>query len=251
MANVRTRTRARCRRSAFLAAAAFAASAVGIVTVAAGSASAGTKYAPRIDPSEFTTTIDNPYLPLVPGSRWVYESRTPDGLEQIVVEVTDETRAVMGVTTVVVRDTVTLDGVTIEDTFDWFAQDLDGNVWYFGEDTREFENGVAVNADGAWEGGIDGAQPGVAMKAHPRVGDRYRQEYDRGNAEDRATVLALDAAVRVPFGAFDSVLKTKDFTPLEPGHVEHKFYAPGIGLVQEELVKGGSERAVLVEHTTR
>jgi hypothetical protein len=209
------------------------------------------KYAPQIDPAGFSTTIDNPYLPLTPGSRWVYESDTPEGLERIVVEVTDDTRDVMGVTTVVVRDTVTLDGVVIEDTFDWYAQDTAGNVWYFGEDTREFENGVAVNADGAWEAGIDGALPGIVMKADLEVGDRYRQEYYKGVAEDEAKVLSLDVSVTTPFGSFDKVLKTKDFTGLEPGVVEHKFYAPGVGAVQEKKVKGGSQRTVLVEHTTR
>jgi hypothetical protein len=229
-----------------------------LLTLIAGTACASStgkstekRYAPRIDPAEFSTTIDNPYFPLTPGARWVYESKTPDGLERIVVEVTDDTREVMGVTTVVVRDTVTLDGVVIEDTFDWYAQDADGNVWYFGEDTREFENGVAVNAKGAWEAGIDGAQPGIVMKADPKVGDRYRQEYYKGEAEDEGKVLALDAAVEVPYGAFGDVLKTKDFTRLEPTVVEQKFYAKGIGVVQERMVKGGSQLTVLVEHTTR
>jgi hypothetical protein len=207
------------------------------------------RYAPKIDPADFSTTIDNPYFPLAPGSRWVYESETNDGLERIVVEVTDDTREVMGVTTVVVRDTVTLDGVVIEDTYDWYAQDVDGNVWYFGEDTREFVDGVAVNAAGAWEGGIDGAQPGIVMLAEPEAGDRYRQEYFKGEAEDEAKVLALDAIVDVPFGTFDDVLRTKDFSRLDRGVVEHKFYAKGIGAVKEKKVKGGSQVTVLVEHT--
>jgi hypothetical protein len=211
----------------------------------------GERYAPKIDPAEFSTTIDNPYFPLMPGARWVYESATPPGLERITVEVTDDTRDIMGVTTVVVRDTVTLDGVVIEDTFDWYAQDADGNVWYFGEDTREFENGVAVNTKGAWEAGIDGAQPGIVMKADPKVGDRYRQEYYEGEAEDEAKVLALHASIDTPFGAFGDVLKTRDFTLLEPTVVEQKFYARGTGVVQERMVKGGSQLTVLVEHTTR
>jgi hypothetical protein len=225
-----------------------------ILTLIAGTACAsatGERYAPKIDPAEFSTTIDNPYFPLTPGARWVYESETSEGLERIVVEVTDDTRDVMGVRTAVVRDTVTLDGVVIEDTFDWYAQDAEGNVWYFGEDTREFENGVAVNTKGAWEAGIDGAQPGIVMKADPEVGDRYRQEYYKGEAEDEAKVLALDASVDVPFGVFGDVLKTRDFTLLEPTVVEQKFYANGIGVVQERMVKGGSQLTVLVEHTTR
>jgi hypothetical protein len=228
--------------------------AIAAVVLASGSAAAsaaGKKYAPNIDPSEFSASIDHPYFPLAPGSRWVYESDTPEGLELIVVEVTDDTRVVMGVTTVVVHDTVTVDGVVIEDTFDWYAQDTEGNVWYFGEDTREFENGVAVNAEGAWEAGIDGAQPGIVMEADPEVGDRYRQEYYRGEAEDQAKVLSLDASVTVPFGGFGAVLETRDFTRLERRVVEHKFYAKDVGLVQERKVKGGSQLTVLVEHTTR
>ena len=225
-----------------------------VIVLASGSAGASTsakKYAPDIDPAGFSTVIDHPYLPLTPGSRWVYESQTPEGLERIVVEVTDDTREVMGVEAVVVRDTVTLDGVVIEDTFDWYAQDAEGNVWYFGEDTREFENGIAVNASGAWEAGIDGALPGIVMEADPQVGDRYRQEYYEGEAEDEGKVLSLDATVTVPFGDFDGVLQTKDFTRLERGVVEHKFYAKGVGVVQEQKVKGGSQLTVLVEHTTR
>ena len=225
-----------------------------VIVLASGSAGASTsakKYAPDIDPAGFSTVIDHPYLPLTPGSRWVYESQTPEGLERIVVEVTDDTREVMGVETVVVRDTVTLDGVVIEDTFDWYAQDAEGNVWYFGEDTREFENGIAVNASGAWEAGIDGALPGIVMEADPQVGDRYRQEYYEGEAEDEGKVLSLDATVTVPFGDFDGVLQTKDFTRLERGVVENKFYAEGVGVVQEQKVKGGSQLTVLVEHTTR
>jgi hypothetical protein len=225
-----------------------------MVILIAGTACAsatGKRYAPNIDPAEFSTTIDNPYFPLTPGARWVYESETPEGLERIVVEVTDDTRQVMGVSTVVVHDTVTLDGAVIEDTFDWYAQDADGNVWYFGEDTREFENGVAVNTKGAWEAGIDGAQPGIVMQADPKVGDRYRQEYYKGEAEDEAKVLALHASVDVPFGEFDGVLKTRDFTRLEPTVVEQKFYAKGVGVVQEKKVRGGSQLTVLIEHTTR
>ena len=225
-----------------------------VIVLASGSAGASTsakKYAPDIDPAGFSTVIDHPYLPLTPGSRWVYESQTPEGLERIVVEVTDDTREVMGVEAVVVRDTVTLDGVVIEDTFDWYAQDAEGNVWYFGEDTREFENGIAVNASGAWEAGIDGALPGIVMEADPQVGDRYRQEYYEGEAEDEGKVLSLDATVTVPFGDFDGVLQTKDFTRLERGVVENKFYAEGVGVVQEQKVKGGSQLTVLVEHTTR
>lgn len=215
-----------------------------------GAAAPSAEYDPRIDPADFSTTIDNPYLPLVPGAHWVYEGRTPDGLERIEVTVTDQTKTVMGVETVVVRDTVTLDGVVIEDTFDWFAQDADGNVWYFGEDTTEFEDGSPVNHKGAWEAGVDGALPGIAMLADPEVGDRYRQEYAEGVAEDRASVLSTTAMATVPFGSYDGVLKTRDVNPLDPGPVEHKLYAKGVGLVLERKVKGGGGRVELVAFTT-
>lgn len=216
---------------------------------AAGAAAPPGGYAPKIDPADFSTTIDNPYLPLPPGARWVYEGRTPDGLERTDVVVTDQTKTVMGVGVVVVHDTVTLDGAVIEDTFDWFAQDSDGNVWYFGEDTTEFEGGVPARHKGAWEAGVDGALPGIAMLAEPGVGDRYRQEYAKGLAEDKASVISTTAKARVPFGTFDRLVKTRDVNPLAPGPIEYKFYAKGVGLVLEREGKGGSGRVELVEHT--
>jgi energy-converting hydrogenase Eha subunit F len=203
--------------------------------------------APQTDPAGFVATIDNSYLPLTPGTRWVYESKTEDGLERIVVEVTTETKAVMGVNCVVVRDTVTLDGNIIEDTSDWYAQDRDGNVWYLGEDTKEYEDGKVVSTKGSWEAGVDGAQPGIAMKADPKPGDEYRQEYYPGQAEDMGKVLRLGDSVTVPYGSFSDVLVTEDFTPLEPGVAEQKYYAPGVGLVLEVLVSGGTGRVELVE----
>jgi hypothetical protein len=209
----------------------------------------GAAYAPQIDPTRFTTDIDHPLLPLRPGSRWVYVGETDEGTERIVVEVTDDTIEVMGVTAVVVRDTVRLDGDIIEDTWDWFAQDDEGNVWYFGEDTKEYDNDQVVSAEGAWKAGVDGAQPGIVMRADPRVGDSYRQEYYKGEAEDMGEVLELDGSADVPFGSFTGVLITKDYTPLEPDVVEHKYYAPGVGLVLEVQVEGGGDRVELVEMT--
>jgi hypothetical protein len=204
-------------------------------------------YQPEIDPAEFTIEIDNPFLPLPVGSRRVYEAETEDGLERIVVEVTSETREVMGVDTVVVRDTVTLEDELIEDTYDWFAQDAEGNVWYFGEESTDFENGEPVSTEGSWEAGVDGAQPGIVMPAEPEVGVEYRQEYYLGEAEDMGEVLSLDEQVEVAIGSFDGVLQTKDWTPLEPDVVENKYYARGIGVVLELLVEGGEERVELVE----
>ena len=205
-------------------------------------------YDPVTDPARFTTVVDNPWYPLAPGMRWVYEGMAEEGRERIVVEVTTRTRRVMGVETLVVRDTATVDGKLTEETYDWYAQDDEGNVWYFGEDTKEIEDGE-VSTAGSWEGGVGDARPGIVMKARPEVGDRYRQEYDPGNAEDMAEVLSLTERVVVPFGSFDEVIRTKDFTPLEPDVVEEKLYARGVGLVVAAEVEGGSERVELVEMT--
>jgi hypothetical protein len=156
---------------------------------------------PTIDPERFTAEVTNPLFPLRPGTRWVYEGPDNEGtIERKEVVVTSDTRQVMGVTCVVVRDIVSVDGEVIEDTFDWYAQDGDGNVWYFGEDTREMEGGKVVGTDGSWEAGKDGDQPGIMMKAGPRVGDRYHQEYYEGQAEDMAEVLSLDEKRAVPHG---------------------------------------------------
>lgn len=206
-------------------------------------------YAPRIRPADFGGPVDNPYFPLAPGSRWVYEGRNPEGNERTVVEVTRDTKTILGITAVVVHDTVTKDGNVKEDTFDWYAQDRQGNVWYLGEDTKEYANGVVVSTKGSWEAGVNGAQPGIIMKARPKAGATYRQEYFKGQAEDFAQVLSTRESVSVPAGTYRDVLKTKDFTPLEPELLEHKYYARGVGVVQEVTVKGGSGRVQLVEYT--
>ena len=201
---------------------------------------------PSPDPRDFVTRIDNPYLPLVPGSTWTYQADGEDGSQTIRVTVTDQTRVVAGVPTTVVRDRVTdADGTVVEDTYDWYAQDRDGNVWYFGEDTTAYDGGRA-STDGSWEAGVDGAQAGIVMLASPRVGDGYQQEYAEGSAEDQGEILSIDAEVAAQNQTFDNVVKTADTTPLEPGLVEHKYYVEGIGLVLEETVSGGTERVVLV-----
>ena len=206
-------------------------------------------YEPRIRPADFGGPVDNPYFPLIPGSRWIYVGTHKGGTERTVVEVTRDTKAILGVPTVVVHDTVSTAGGVSEDTFDWYAQDRKGNVWYFGEDTKEYENGVVVNTEGSWEAGVDGAKAGIIMKARPRSGDAYRQEYYRSHAEDFAQVLGKVASVTVPAGSYHDVLETKEFTPLEPKLVEHKYYARGVGDVRELTVKGGSDRVQLVEYT--
>lgn len=187
-----------------------------------------------IDPDDFVRTIDNKYLPLIPGTTYIYEGQTAEGLERIEVTVLHKTKEVMGVKTAVVRDTVYVDGVIIEDTLDWFAQDKKGNVWYFGEAVDNYEDGVLVDHEGSWEAGVDGALPGIAMWDDPKehLREQYRIEYYPGFAEDMAKILSVEEKVNVPFGTFDDVLKTMEWTPLEPGALEHKFYAEEIGLIK-------------------
>ena len=196
----------------------------------------GVEYRPEIDPVDFTTAVTNPYMPLVPGTSRTYEG----GGERVVVTVTGTTRTVMGVETVVVRDREYRGSTLIEDTEDWFAQDEDGNVWYFGEDTAECNNGSITGRPGAWEAGVDGAQPGIVMLADPRVGDYYRQEYYTGRAEDVARVRELGATADHEGRVYHDVLVTEDFTALEPGQLEHKSYAPDVGLIEERNVGGGA-----------
>ena len=204
---------------------------------------------PTPDPGDFVEVIDNELMPLAPGSTWVYES-TSGEQETITVTVTDETREIQGVTTTVVHDVATgPDGKVIEDTHDWFAQDTAGNVWYFGEATTEYDDRGRPDTEGSWEAGVDGAQAGIVMLAAPRLGDGYQQELLAGEAEDRATVIEVDGQVTIDLGSYEGVLQTEDTTPLEPDLVEHKYYAPGIGLVYEETVAGGSDAAQLVKHT--
>jgi hypothetical protein len=203
-------------------------------------------YEPRIDPDRFTTEIDNAYMPWAPGTSYRFEGDTAYGHETDTVTVTHDTVKILGVTCVVVRDEVQTDGQLAELTFDWYAQDVDGNVWYFGEDSHEYSGGVATSSIGSWKAGVDGAQPGIVMPGEPAIGLRYRQEYLPGEAEDQATILALHGHADVPIDSFDRVLVTKDWSPLEPSVIEHKYYARGIGVVLEELVSGGSERVELV-----
>jgi hypothetical protein len=199
----------------------------------------------EIDPSRFSAEIDHPFWPMTPGTVWVYR----EGEQRVEVTVTDRTRRVLGVETRVVHDLVTENGVPVEDTFDWYAQDDDGNLWYFGEDTTEFEDGEPVGHAGAWEAGVDGALPGIVLPAEPEVGMSYRQEYYAGEAEDRAKVLSLDESASVPFGEFTGALETEDTTPLEPDVVEHKFYVRDVGPVLALQINGESQREELVSRT--
>lgn len=201
-----------------------------------------------LDPATFTADVDHAFWPMEPGRRWTYVEVDEDGREvRVVVTVTSETRTVAaGIEARVVRDTVTSDGEVVEDTFDWYAQDLDGSVWYLGEDTAELEDGEVVSTEGAWEAGVDGALAGVILPAEPADGMTYRQEYYAGEAEDVGEVLAVGEVVGVPHGQVEGALVTRDTSAVDPSVVEYKFYGPRLGPVLALDVSGGSGREELV-----
>jgi hypothetical protein len=205
---------------------------------------------PPFDPNNFVSTIDNPYFPLIPGTTFTYRGETEGTPTRDVMKVTHDTKVILGVTTTVVHDQAYEEGVLVEDTFDWYAQDQEGNVWYFGEDTKELdENGNVISTEGSWEAGVDGAEPGIIMEANPKKGDKYRQEFLEGVAEDMAQVIGFKDSLCVRYGCFEDVLVTKEWTPLEPGVVEKKYYAKGVGFIFGEMVKGGDEQTELVRVT--
>ena len=205
---------------------------------------------PALPPAgDFVAVITNGWYPLVPGTVFTYEGETDEGMETIVVEVTHDTRVILGITATVVHDQAFLDGDLIEDTFDWYAQDGDGTIWYLGEDSCEIEDDVCVSTEGSWEAGVDGALPGILMWGAPgeHVGETYRQEFYADEAEDMAKVLRLSTRVTVPYGEFEGCLETMDFTPLDPGAREHKVYCFGTGLVLELSPRDGRRRVELVD----
>lgn len=204
----------------------------------------------NLDPADFVAVIDNPWWPMAVGSEWEYREVDADGTEQkIVVTVTDQTKQIIGITATVVHDIATEDGETVEDTFDWYAQDRAGNIWYLGEDTKEYENGKVSSTEGSWEAGVDGAQPGVVVPAHPTPGLAYRQEYYANQAEDQAQVLSVNEQAEVAAGSYQNLLLTKEFTPVEPDVLEYKWYAQGVGEVLAITVSGGSDREELEKYS--
>jgi hypothetical protein len=205
-------------------------------------------YRPEIDPARFVAQVTNPYFPLPVGARWIYRGSAEAKGERDVVTVLDRTRTVMGVRCTVVRDAVRKGGRAVELTEDWYAQDVDGNVWYFGEETGAFRNGKK-HTSGSWEAGVDGAQPGILMPSPPVVGVIYHQEFYPGHAEDRGEVLEVGASVDLPTGTYDDAIVTEDTTPLEPDVRERKYYVRGVGLAKEEELAGGGEVFELVRVT--
>jgi len=204
-------------------------------------------YDPVIDPANFVTTIDNPYFPLIPGTTFTYLSQ--DQVTKDVFAVTHETTVIDGVTCVEVHDSVYTNDELTEDTLDWFAQDKEGNVWYFGENTAELEDGLLATIAGSFMGGVNNDKPGIIMEAQPAIGDFYPQEFSLNNAEDFAETVGLNATVTVPYGTFTHCLKSLETTPLEPDAMENKYYAPGVGNVLTVDLETG-ERDELVSITT-
>ena len=216
-------------------------------TAAATTPPAGETYAPVIDPANFVSTVDNPYFPLKPGTIYIYEGKTEKGNEHVEVTVGSKPKVILGVTCVAVTDIVTVDGQLEEGTVDWYAQDQQGNVWYFGEDTKEYKDGKVTGTHGAWEAGVNGAKPGIIMKANSVVGDTYRQEYYKGEAEDMATVLSLSDSASVPTGSYSHLLVTNEWSALaNPPVFEHKYYAKGIGNILVTYV-GSDQKLKLIE----
>ena len=195
----------------------------------------------------FTANVTNSWFPLRPGSVYRYRGEKDGEPSREVMTVTHRTKTIDGAKCVVVSDLLYIRGRLEERTRDYYTQDAKGNVWYFGEDTAELDaNGNVKNTSGTWHAGVDGAKPGIFMFAHPRVGQAARQEYLKGEAEDHFRVVSLRETAAVPYRTFRHTMLTKEWTPLEPGVVDHKYYARGIGTVLEQTVKGGSERNELV-----
>jgi hypothetical protein len=201
-----------------------------------------------LDPADFTVNVTNKYWPMKKGDRWVYEERDEKGtLTRDEVSVLDRTEKINGIEALVVHDVASQDGVTIEDTTDWYAQDSEGNLWYLGEQTTEYQNGQPSSTEGSWEYGVDGAQAGILLPAEPTPGLQYRQEFLKGEAEDKAIVLSTSEQAQTPTGTYHDALLTRDTTPLEPELVELKWYAPGVGPVLTLTPSGEQTREQLVE----
>jgi hypothetical protein len=207
-------------------------------------------YEAGVTAADFVEGITHPFLPMPVGAQWTYDATTDGEPERVEIRVLPDQRTIMGVEATVVRDTVTVNGQVKEDTFDWFAQDRRGNVWYLGEDTTEYENGQAVSKEGSWEWGKDGAQAGIIMKADPRPDNEpYFQEYYPGHAVDEGAVVARNRTIDVPAGSYQDTVTTKEWTRLEADVVEEANYARGVGMVLKEGVKGSEAREVLVSYS--
>jgi Peptidase propeptide and YPEB domain len=205
-----------------------------------------TDYNPTIDPARFSARVTHKYLTLTPRKKMIYEAKTEEGVERVEYYVTEKTQTVMGVECTVVRDRAWLDGDLIEDTQDYLAQDDQGNVWYFGEASKEMSKGKVVSTEGSWEAGVGSAKPGIMMVARPTIGVTMRQEYDPGKAEDQAEVIAVDETITIPFGELTGCVRTREHSPLEPNVVKHRCYCPEVGGVALEADPAGGEETRLL-----
>lgn len=210
-------------------------------------ATACSRYEPRLDPRDFVRAIDNPYFPL-PVDRTLTYRGVREGVTQIDrVTVTSHTKVIEGITARVVKDVATHGSRLLEKTFDWYAQDRQGNVWYLGENTTAYEPNGHQDKSGSWKAGVNDAEPGLIMEAHPRIPDAYRQECLAGEAEDAAWVVRTSGSVTVPYGTSHDVLTTLEATRIEPGVVDKKVYGRGLGIVLERSLAGPPEVAKLVK----
>src|SRR2546426_8830591 len=217
-----------------------------IAAVWASSASAVAQTSGQVfDPNNFVTVIDNPYYPLPVGRTRVYSGVRDGQTQRDTVTVTNQTKVILGVTATVVSDIADHDAALLEKTFDWFAQDRQGNVWYLGEDTVHYLPHGKADTSGSWEAGVNGAQPGIIMEANPQIPDAYRQEYLAGEAEDTAWIVDRGGTVSVPYGKVRNGLTTLEATRLEPGAYDQKVYGPGLGIVLEQSLSGANEYAKL------
>ncbi|MDX6495207.1 MAG: hypothetical protein QOE17_1193 [Gaiellales bacterium] len=222
--------------------------AVSALMISGSSAATSGRSSAVIDRNDFVRHITNPYLPWRPGSVWVYRGVKDGQTQRDVVKVLKRTKTILGVKATVVSDVATHNGTVLERTEDWYAQDRAGNVWYLGESTAAYEGGT-VDTSGSWQAGVDGAVPGIVMTADPQVGDTHRQEYWRGQAEDQYWLVDLRQHVSVPFGTFSRAALTLEWTRLEPGGIDRKYYVRGIGVVKEVAAQGPPEVAKLVRFT--
>jgi hypothetical protein len=195
------------------------------------------------DPGDFIETITNPYFPLYPGEVFIYSGITDEGPEVLQIYVSHQKKTILGVECTVVNETVTVDGILVEVSINWYAQDNKGNVWYFGEDSKEYQDGAVIGTEGSWEAGANGAVQGIIMEAHPRIGDIYEQEVAPGVAMDMAQVLSKTRTIKIPRGSYSDCLYTKEWSELEPGVTEYKYYVRGIGFALG--ITGENQRLVL------
>jgi hypothetical protein len=196
-------------------------------------------YDPQIDPANFTnsTTVTNQYYPVSPGKKFIYEGESDEGLERVEEMRLATTKTILGIECVRVNFKAFIDEELVEETEDWYAQANDGSLWYFGEAVDNYENGVLVDHDGSWEAGVDGALPGIIMLADPHRGEKYREEFYEDNAEDEAQIIQTNREITIDLGTFSDCIVTRNWTKLEPGILEKKIYAPGVGLIREINLK--------------